>query len=835
MTRFLRALAGTCVALASLPAFAAAKPVISAMYPGSMTAGQPMAFEIGGTGFVSGAQVLVNGTVEKTLVVGDTLAAAYIATAPAKVKLEIRNPNGATSIAFTVPVTPAPKPVAPAISTVTPGTVTAGQAAIFQVAGSNFRSGAVVLLNGKAEPSVLVSSNIVSTHVAAVPSAVVITIENSDGTTSAAYKVMVNPAPKKSASSTPTTPTNSNQPGSGSSTTSSGSSTSSTGSTSTSSTGSTSTSSTGSTSTASTGTTYYVRPDGGTRYSTNMTSGQCDGLGDSAYSGVGVNQHCAFSSPHFLWQDGFYPQNPSDPAVAASFPSWGWIGQGGDTYLIRGSIGTGISYRIGWPNASASQNPGSNINYGIPGDPYGSGIPEPPSGTAAQPTRILGENYANCSSQSARTQLHAGFGVSTLLDLRSTSHVDVECLDMTDFADCILNGSVNTCNKNPGTLSDYADTAISWNNQGTYITLNNIRIHGFSASGMSGSPGNGVAINNIALIGNASSGWNMDGNDGTTGNGTLAVTNFQVSWNGCSEEYPIVDALPYDNCTDDNSGGYGDGIGTATVPSTPAWNITFSNGTVNYNTQDGLDFLHVNGPGSSVTETGILAYGNMGNQLKTGTGLATVQNDIINGNCEAMAHAIPGTPSDYNAQLSDFCRAEGAALALNVGNGVALTVENNTLYSDDATGYQITCDTSYGQCNNTAIFKFNNNIFVGFLNNVADGFPSTWPVTNNYSNPIYDQSDNGNWSLGDAGSQYTNNLTYHASSNWTCPGPSELHALCGVDPQLTDETWHIYGYPNVQPLSGSPVLGAGVDIPGLTLDFAGNTISSTPSIGAYQK
>jgi len=41
--------------------------------------------------------------------------------------------------------------------------------------------------------------------------------------------------------------------------------------------------------------TWYIRPDGGTRYSSQQKSGQCDGQTDAAYPGEGKNQHCAFN------------------------------------------------------------------------------------------------------------------------------------------------------------------------------------------------------------------------------------------------------------------------------------------------------------------------------------------------------------------------------------------------------------------------------------------------------------------------------------------------------------------------------------------------------------
>jgi hypothetical protein len=145
------------------------------------------------------------------------------------------------------------------------------------------------------------------------------------------------------------------------------------------------------------GTTWYVRPGGGTRYSTNVTSGQCDGKADAPYPGSGVNKHCAFKDVRYLWSDGSY-------TYGKALPGWGWIGSGGDTYIIRGSIGTGVAWRVGWNSAATYCDPTGC--WGLTGDAIGSGAPPPPSGTATQHTRILGENYASCHSASAKTQLY---------------------------------------------------------------------------------------------------------------------------------------------------------------------------------------------------------------------------------------------------------------------------------------------------------------------------------------------------------------------------------------------------------------------------------------------
>ncbi len=74
------------------------------------------------------------------------------------------------------------------------------------------------------------------------------------------------------------------------------------------------------------GETWYVRHDGGTRYSTRATSGQCDGKADAPYRGKGTNQHCAFSDYRYLWDDQTYNNDA-------------WVIAGGDTVIIRGGPG----------------------------------------------------------------------------------------------------------------------------------------------------------------------------------------------------------------------------------------------------------------------------------------------------------------------------------------------------------------------------------------------------------------------------------------------------------------------------------------------------------------
>jgi len=524
-------------------------------------------------------------------------------------------------------------------------------------------------------------------------------------------------------------------------------------------------------------TTWYVRPDGGTRYSSG-SPGQCDGKADVAYPGKGKNRHCAFGDVRWLWQDGSYNTSQSPPA-------WGWVISGGDTVIIRGSIGTGVSWRVGWNSSSGALDKKTGLYYGLQGDPYGSGAPVPPSGTAAQHTRILGENYANCHAASAKTQIHGGWAVLNVLNLSGASYVDVACLDITDFSACGRSMQKTGCDSS----QDFAQNGILFSNKSTHDTLTDVRIHGMGTNGIYGPTGDGVVVDYIDLLGNASSGWNADRGDKTTGVGTLSVSHFNITGNGCAEEYPVVHPMPYGDCTDENHGGYGDGFGTASVASEPpGWKISFDHGVVSYNTQDGLDALHVSGSGSSLTVTNTLAYGNMGQQIKVGGAAVSLTHNEIMGNCGAMSEAIPGFPPGFNARLSPFCRAGNVTVLVNVLPSTTAIYQYNTMYSNGSIGLEVEyAETPTG----TETMRYDHNIFVGFPG--SDGRKPT-PI---YSNTNLKMFTN-------PGASFSHNITYHSRDNWKCPA-AELHEVAGScgNPHLKDETWPRYGYADVSPTSAT--------------------------------
>ena len=222
-----------------------------------------------------------------------------------------------------------------------------------------------------------------------------------------------------------------------------------------------------------------------------------------------------------------------------------------------------------------------------------------------------------------------------------------------------------------------------------------------------------------------------------------------------------------------------------------------------------------------LTVTRTLAYGNEGQQIKAGAGAqATLENNVIIGNCEAMqSQTIPGTPAGFGAQLLSPCRAGNTAVLLYVNPGLPAKYQDNTLFSEGSIGVEV----EYGGTDQgpTNTLLFNNNVFVGFPNSPTGRNPT----------PIY--SNSGLGMLTNPGSSWTNNATYGQRDNWTCPNRAENAAIC-TSPQLVDMTYHPFGYGDMSPETGSPLIGAGVNVANITVDINGITRPATPSIGAYE-
>lgn len=499
---------------------------------------------------------------------------------------------------------------------------------------------------------------------------------------------------------------------------------------------------------------------------------------------------------------------------AVQLVPFAWVPKSGDVIQFE-DVGP---YYIGsaYPNETFG-----SYWYNCLANGFGCSLPPIPTGVS-----IWGKNKGACTAQSSRTVLSGVGGAQSVLSLKGSSSIDLECLDITDHSNCTngIIGAPNHCTAGGAFQSigrDWAVSGIAINNKAAKVTLTDIRIHGMAGNGLVGAPGDGFVATDLALIGNAFAGWNSDDGSGTTGSGSMLVKNFDISWNGCAEEFPIVDPLPYYGCTDDGTGGYGDGFGTASVNSSPpGWQIHFDQGTVSYNTQDGLDTLHNAGEGSTVTETRILAFGNEGQQIKGGSATSVLQNNLIIGNCDALKQTIPGRPTPTQDNLGDLCRAGSSAVVMLAVPGFTGSFQNNTVVTSGSIGLEV----EYGTNNHgpTNALKYNNNIFLGSTNPGAGDNPT----------PIFSNVDLN--MLTSPGASWTNNSYYGWRKDWSCPHRGESKALCSR-PGLVDEKPHPYGYGNMAPRSSSsPVVGAGVAIPEITIDYTGAPRGNPPTIGAYE-
>lgn len=573
-------------------------------------------------------------------------------------------------------------------------------------------------------------------------------------------------------------------------------------------------------------TTWYVNHTGGFRYdATDHPTGQCDGLSPNPYPGSGVNQHCAFFDVRSLWADGAYTTDPN-----AGYPKWGWVGAGGDTYLITDCIqfsapavtipGSSGPCRVGF----SGPNSGDSF-MAVNGNPFASGAPSPPSGTAGAHTKILGANFASCSSQSAMTQLFGGFGVFQVLSLGS-AYVDVQCIELTRHSQCIKFGSPTLpsgCSTS-FPLDDYANNGIGTSTATHDVLLQDMWIHGFTSRGIIGPFGGTVTATRVQVSINGETGWDFD--DGTGNNisgdphqfgtpsvnGVLKADGLIVEWSGCNQAYPGGTVL---NCYSQSTGGQGDGIGS---PAGTCISQQVTNSIFRYNTQDGYDFLH-NDTGtcpSSVTHS--ISYGNNGQAFKWGPSNdpMTFTNNVAIGNCYRLSAAFSGLPSNYNANLQDYCRAFDT-LTFGVRTGGTATVDHNTIISYSPTIFDPKCGPL--GCDSTSTVTLSNNITLGYDNSAtyccggAAGGPGAI-YTSDYAGTVV----------------RTNNVFFHMGHSFT-PAASEQV----VDPAFTGEPASFTTEAALDVFNGVPQLPSGSAIAGLGAQGTATvaTPTASPAAGTY--
>lgn len=438
--------------------------------------------------------------------------------------------------------------------------------------------------------------------------------------------------------------------------------------------------------------TWYVRGDGGTRFSAKVHTGQCDGKADTAYRGKGVNQHCAFNDYRFLFDDQSYNNNA-------------WVISGGDTVILRGG-----PWRVGW---DANTGRGAGYTWCIGRNNSGCSNPTIPAGTAAQHTRLLGENFASCSATN-KTQLFGGFGVGAALDLSGAQFVDAQCLEVTRHSQCIYYGTPPVppaCNNSLGASLDDFDYDGIHTTTGTHdLLLQDVWVHGHLGRGIKGPIGGIVTCLRCDIAYNGAAGWDFDDGSGTAS--VHGIWNFNYStieWSGCNQAYPGPGAI---SCYGQSTGGYGDGVGT---PEHMCLAVTIDHSNFSYNTQDGVDLGHGDtGTGCPLTITNSTAQANGGAAFKWGPNEnpAIFLNNVVIANCMRMSAPIAGQPATYNAHLSDFCRALDA-VPFNFRQGGTALIANNTFVTYAPTTFDIGCwDDS---CSNSTL-TFKNNIVLAYDN-----------------------------------------------------------------------------------------------------------------------
>lgn len=499
-------------------------------------------------------------------------------------------------------------------------------------------------------------------------------------------------------------------------------------------------------------TTWHIRADGGTRWSPRVTSGQCDGKTDAPYRGKGANQHCAFGDYRYLWDD-------------RSYGNRGWVIAGGDTVIVDNSK----AWRVGFDQDTAREA----WCFGGTG-PYDCTNPTIPAGTPGQHTRILGRNFAACSQANGQpdpsrmTQIFGGHAVNNALNLSGAQYVDIQCLEVTQHGQCMVHGLPifgQQCSTGYP-VSDYDSNGITTSSATHDLLLQDMYIHGHVNSGIQGNIGGLVVANRVVIAFNAMSGWNFD--DGShDSKGILKLSYVSILASGCLEEYPAVGAFPARVCYDQESAGYGDGLGTQ---QNYGIDVSIDHSTFAYNTQDGVDLGHIDSGAHTLSMTNSLAYGNMGGQVKWGANFqnAVFENNQVVANCFRMSAPLKGAPKTFNLHLSNFCRANDA-IAFNFRDGGKLLMTNNKIVTYAPTTFDINCwDKSCG----SAVLTFQNNVVLGYENSRtfgAGGQPGG-PGGFYFTNPIGKVNRTGN--------------VFYGLRNIKCPSGSSDRCQ---DPQFVGE------------------------------------------------
>lgn len=524
--------------------------------------------------------------------------------------------------------------------------------------------------------------------------------------------------------------------------------------------------------------TYYVRTDGG-------TATECTGTTDAAYSGSGTNQACAFEHPFWALSVANAPNRMV----------------GGDTLII----GPG-EYMMGF---GAPNTPSCSQYY--PWDCY---MRKVPSGTTANPTRILGKGWdTGCST---KPQLWGTERTANIFDLRGSSNVEIQCLDITDHSSCMDSGPdpATVCNRNSYPYGAWALIGIVASDSQN-VLLKNLDIHGLR-SGIFAGRLTDWTIEDTEITANSFVGWDGDiGATTSSNNGTITFKNSSIKYSGCGETYP---GLAPHHCYSQDQGGYGDAIGTNKT----GGDWVFDHVDISYNVSDGVDLLYHNGNGS-ITISHSRFEGNAGNQVKVATD-TIIDNSKLIGTCAFFSgKSFTSTTGVGGSSVAfNHCRAAGSTLAAEFKAGMQVAIYNSTITSNG----DVIVLSSGSSCVSTDKIVSQNNIYIG------------GPEFNNGGTDISDlyyasgSTGNGDGTCGSLPFVTTNDIIWATKyNNMECVSST---SRC-VDPKIAGTLTYTGADQDVSLLSTSPAINAGIVMTTIpTTDFNNYDRGSLWDIGALE-
>ncbi|RJG42499.1 hypothetical protein [Motilimonas pumila] len=386
---------------------------------------------------------------------------------------------------------------------------------------------------------------------------------------------------------------------------------------------------------------WYIRPDGG-------TLAQCNGKVNAPY-GPEASGDCAIN--HL-----FEILPPAGNQAVLQGGQSVWVAKG--EYVMGRIAGRFDSSRF---SACDSHWP------------WGCSAQAVPSGTAAQPTRIYGEGWQQgCQAPPKLIGVERN---KRVINLAQSQYVEINCFELTDNAACAdfhLHGyrspshpqhEVYLAKQQACYRSDDPEPQGGWASAGIYgpdlqhALLKQLNIHGFASAGIIAPRVKDVKVQQSRLVGNGSVGWEGDSHEGASSSGLIYFQQTEIAYNGCVEQ---LDGR-YDGCWAQESGGYGDGLGTGDT----GGNWLFERVNIYANTSDGLDLLYNNQ--GNVALYGVHAYNNAGNQIKVAGEDVLISNSVIDGQCDWFKG------QSLLAEVT-HCRASGVSISLSLATDAARAV-----------------------------------------------------------------------------------------------------------------------------------------------------------------